>query len=118
MACPPSSLRLSPNSRGERYDRIYSIRYRFVLSIPTGDSCQPQVARSGADSVVARPAKSPGWVLLIRFQRVLTGYYLGSKMNSSLLSLPDEILILIAEFTPVGDLRHLRLVRPITLNTI
>jgi hypothetical protein len=39
-------------------------------------------------------------------------------MNSSLLSLPDEILILIAEFTPVGDLRHLRLVRPITLNVI
>jgi hypothetical protein len=39
-------------------------------------------------------------------------------MNPSLLSLPDEILILIAEFTPVGDLRHLRLVRPIILNTI
>ena len=37
---------------------------------------------------------------------------------NSLLSLPREILILIAEFTPVGDLRHLRLVRPVSLNAI
>jgi hypothetical protein len=40
------------------------------------------------------------------------------KINSSLLSLADEILIRIAEFTPLGDLRHLRLVRPNILNTI